>query len=269
MSTTRVLKYAVAAAAVVLASQAMAQITLYEREGFRGRAVTTDRPVRNLDRMDFDDRAGSIVVDRGRWEVCDQPRFEGRCAVLRRGNYDSLRDMGMNNQISSIRPADERRRYDNEPVASQGPAYEYRRRANERVHEVPVNWSRAVMGQANQRCWVERQAVQTAPSNSNIGGAVAGAVLGGILGHQVGGGSGKDAATAVGAIAGAAIGNQMGNSGQPGVATQDVQRCGTAASGPPAYYEVSYNFRGQEHRIQMANPPGATVLVNERGEPRM
>jgi hypothetical protein len=31
---------------------------------------------------------------------------------------------------------------------------------------------------------------------------------------------------------------------------------------------VTYRFRGQENRMQMTTPPGATVTVNERGEPR-
>jgi outer membrane lipoprotein SlyB len=41
------------------------------------------------------------------------------------------------------------------------------------------------------------------------GGAILGAVIGGVLGHQVGGGSGRTAATAVGVVGGAVIGNQI------------------------------------------------------------
>ena len=267
MKTT--LKFALAAGAVVLASQAMAQITFYEGEGFRGRAVTTDGAVPDMHRLRFDNRAASVIVDRGRWEVCERPGFQGRCALLRRGNYDSLRNTGLDWQISSVRPAGNRR-YDAQPEASAAPVYEYRRRPNERTFEVPVNWSRAVVGQANQRCWVERQAVAVPQQNTSPGGAILGAVVGGILGHQVGGGSGRDAATAVGAVTGAVVGNNMGSNGGVGTATQDVQRCATTpASATPAYYEVSYNFRGSEHRVQMSAPPGNTLIVNERGEPRM
>ena len=262
-------KAAVAAATVVLAGQAMAQITLYEGREFRGRAVNVDRAVPNLHRLDFDDRTRSAVVERGRWEVCEEPGFRGRCAVLRHGHYDSLRDAGVQWRIASVRPAQGNRRYDAEPVVSQAPLYEYRRRPNERTHEVPVNWTRAVMGPPTQRCWVERQNVPVQQSSTNVGGALAGAVIGGILGHQVGGGSGKDAATVAGAVGGAVIGNNMaGGSTNNAYATQDVQRCTSQASGTPAFYEVSYNFRGTEHRVQMTTPPGRTVLVNERGEPR-
>ena len=53
------------------------------------------------------------------------------------------------------------------------------------------------------------------------------------------------------------------------VATQDVQRCDNPPQqARPDYYDVIYVFRGQEHRVQMATPPGATITVNEQGEPR-
>jgi hypothetical protein len=274
------LKAAAAAATVLLASTAMAQVTFYPGENFHGRGVTVDRQIRNLDRVGLNDRAGSVVVDHGRWEVCEHARFEGRCAVLRRGSYPSLRSVGLEWRISSIRPADPRRRYDFEPqavvvptpapvVPAPGAVVEYRRAPGERLYDVPVAWSHAVMGPPSQRCWVERQSVPVGSvggNGSNVGGAVAGALIGGILGHQVGGGSGRDAATAAGAIAGAAIG---ANTGSTVYGSQDVQHCRTAVSGPPAYWEVAYNFRGVEHRMQMSGPPPASITVNERGEPRM
>lgn len=46
-------------------------------------------------------------------------------------------------------------------------------------------------------------------ARSSGGGALLGAVIGGVLGHQVGGGSGRDAATVVGVVGGAVIGNQV------------------------------------------------------------
>jgi uncharacterized protein YcfJ len=266
----KLLKAAFAVSAMVLASQAMAQIVLYEREGFRGRSVAINGEVRNVERRALGDTAASAVVERGRWEACEQPRFQGRCAVLRRGNYPDLRSTGLAWNIASIRPAQEGRRYDLEPQASVGDDYAYRRRASERTQEVPIRNVRAIMGADNQRCWVERQAVPAGNQNGSVGGTVAGALIGGILGHQVGGGSGRDAATVVGAVAGAAVGNNVGrNNSAPGYATQDVQRCQNV-QGAPAYYEVTYDFRGTPHSVQMsAPPPGNTIIVNERGEPRM
>jgi uncharacterized protein YcfJ len=263
------LKAAFAASAMVLASQAMAQIVLYEREGFRGRSVVINGEMRNVERRALGDTAASAVVERGRWEVCEQPRFQGRCAVLRRGNYPDLQGTGLQWNIASIRPAREGRRYDLEPQAAVGGDYAYRRRASERTQEVPIRDVRAIMGAANQRCWVERQAVPAAQSNNNVGGAVAGAIIGGILGHQVGAGGGRDAATAAGVIGGAVVGNNVGRNSGPAYASQDVQHCQTV-QGAPAYYEVSYDFRGTRHSVQMSAPPaGNTIIVNERGEPRM
>ena len=34
-------------------------------------------------------------------------------------------------------------------------------------------------------------------------------------------------------------------------------------------FDVVYSFRGREHRMQMASPPGRTVTVNSQGEPRV
>jgi uncharacterized protein YcfJ len=262
------IKSVLGAAAVLLASQAMAQITFYEHEGYRGRAFTTDRRVGDMQRQGFNDRAGSVVVDRGRWEVCEHARFEGRCVVLRRGSYPTLDEFGLNNQVSSVRPVDDRRRYDNEIAApAMAPNYEFRRRPSERIYEVPVSSVRAVVGPPNQRCWVERQQISQ-PGNPNVGGAVAGALIGGILGHQVGKGSGRDAATAGGVVAGAAIGANAGGGSTGSTGYQDVQRCENVQSATPAYWDVAYVFRGMEHHVQMSAPPGATIVVNERGEPR-
>lgn len=259
---------AIAAAAVLLASQAMAQITFYEGEGYRGRAFSTDRRVGNFERFGYNDRVGSIVVERGRWEVCEEPRFQGRCVVLRRGSYDSLRQVGMGRHVASARPVDDRRRYENEIAApAERPDYAWRRRPSERIYDVPVTSVRAVVGPPNQQCWVERQAVAQ-PGQPNVGGAVVGGLIGGILGHQVGKGSGRDAATAAGVIGGAAIGANTGGGSTGSTGYQDVQRCQQVPNATPTHYDVTYVFRGTTHRVQMSAPPGPTIAVNGNGEPR-
>ena len=264
------LKAALGATTVLLATQASAQITFYEAEGFRGRAFTTDKQVGNLERVGFNDRASSAVVERGRWEVCADSRYEGGCVVLRRGSYDSLRGLGMNDRISSVRPLSQQAVYQTEaPAPLPAPTYEYRQRANERVFEAPVTSVRAVVGPPEQRCWVERQQVTEERRGPNVGGAIVGGILGGVLGHQVGSGRGNDAATAGGAVAGALIGGNAGRRDGGSVTyDKDVQRCSTAASGPPQYWDVTYNYRGVEHHVQMSAPPGNTVAVNGNGEPR-
>ena len=121
------------AATLALATQAMAQITFYEGEGFHGRAFRATGTVQNLARVGFNDRASSVVVDHGKWEVCSDARFEGRCVMLRPGSYDSLNRLGMDNRISSVRPVGRDVRYDNPPEPLPAPTYEYRRRPDERL----------------------------------------------------------------------------------------------------------------------------------------
>lgn len=255
---------------LAVAAQVGAQVTLYEGEGFRGRVFATSRQVVNLDHTGFNDRASSVIVDRGQWEVCEHAQFQGRCVVLRPGSYDSLGRMGMNNRISSLRPlAGPPHVQPAPPPPLPTPAYEFRRRPNERLYQVYVTSVRAVVGPPEQRCWIERQqVVDSPPGAANVPGAIVGAVIGGILGHQVGGGRGQDVATAGGAVAGAAIGANVGR-GTGQVYTQDVQRCASVPSDRPAFWDVTYNFRGLEHRVQMSAPPGPTILVNYRGEPRV
>ncbi len=87
------------------ASVAAAQVTFFENDGFRGRSFTSDRPVGDFARFGLNDRASSVIVRSGRWELCDDARFGGRCVVLRPGRYRSLSDMGLNDRVSSVRPA--------------------------------------------------------------------------------------------------------------------------------------------------------------------
>lgn len=264
-------KVALAASLLVLAGHAGAQITFYEGEGYRGRAFTTDQGVANFDRTGFNDRASSVVVDRGRWEVCEDTRYRGRCVVLRRGSYQSLAGLGLENRISSVRAVDNNRQYSNEapqPVAS--PNYEFRRRANERVYSAPVTSAHAVVGQASERCWIERQQVsQPSRGAPNVGGAIVGGLLGGILGHQVGGGTGKDVATVGGAVAGAAIGSNVGRNDDTANYAQNVRRCETTGSTTPTYWDVTYRYRGVDHQVQMSSDPGQTIAVTRNGDPRM
>lgn len=266
-------KSLLAAGVLILSSQATAQITFYEREGFRGRAFSAQRAVPDFSRGGINDFASSVVVERGHWEVCEDSRYRGRCMVLRQGSYDSLRGMGLNNRISSMRPVNSRANYANAaPAPLPQPTYAYRRRSNERVYEAPVTSVRAVMGQASQRCWIEREQLGDRGRDSrNVGGAIAGAIIGGILGHQVGDGRGRDAATVGGALAGAAIGSQAGSGSDNRYERgyeRDIRRCERAPRGTPQYWDVSYEYRGVEHWIRMSDPPGRTIAVNRRGEPR-
>ena len=91
-----------ALAAAFVAPAALAQITFYEHDDFRGHALTTTSPMQNFREQKFNDRASSVLVERGRSEVCQDNDFGGNCVVLRPGRYASLGDMGLNDRISSI-----------------------------------------------------------------------------------------------------------------------------------------------------------------------
>ena len=265
----RKLRTALGVSALLLSTQALAQITFYEGEGFRGRTFTTNKEVGNFERTGFNDRASSIVVDHGRWQACEDARFSGRCVVLRKGSYDTLAALGMQRRISSVRPVADRAEYANEvPAPLEQPTYDYRRRPNERTFQAQVTSVHAVVGAPEERCWVERQQVnESHRGDPNVGGAVVGAILGGVLGHQIGNGRGNDVATVGGAVAGGAIGANVGRDSGNGYG-RDVRRCETARDAAPAYWDVTYNFRGTEHRLQMSAAPGATITVNQKGEPR-
>jgi uncharacterized protein YcfJ len=283
----RTLKMALAVAGVALATQAAAQITLYDGEGFNGRSITADRAIWDFDPSGFNDRARSLVVTSGTWQVCEDARFQGRCVVVQPGNYNSLRELGMSERISSVRPVDSAARYDYAPAPGYGPppaAYgaapelaaapgygpppDYRSPPGERLYQVPVTSARAVVGPPEQRCWVEPGQVREERRGVNVPGAIVGAVIGGVLGHQVGGGHGRDVATAGGAVAGAAIGANVGR-GEQTVYGQDVQRCeNVQGQVQPDYWDVTYNFRGVEHRVQLSSPPGPDLTVDDNGDPR-
>ena len=81
----------------------------------------------------------------------------------------------------------------------------------------------------------------TQQGDSSGAGAVIGAIVGGVAGNQVGGGSGRDIATAAGAVGGAFVGNTIERN-----------------RGSSTYYEVVIDMEtgGQ----QVINVPDATGI---------
>ena len=118
------------AAGILVAGQAAAQVTFYEHDGFGGRSFTADRTIFNFDRLGYNDLASSATVRGGSWEVCTDARFEGRCVTLRPGDYPSLRALGLNDRISSVREVEHSAarvdRYDRHPRANNDNRYDYR-----------------------------------------------------------------------------------------------------------------------------------------------
>ncbi|MFT5643376.1 MAG: hypothetical protein ACI83P_000922 [Janthinobacterium sp.] len=88
------------------------QLTLYTNVNFDGRGVTVRDAVPDLSQIGFNDRASSMVIDAGRWQVCVDAGFRGHCEVFERGEYAHI--AGFNDLISSVRevggPGRDRRR---------------------------------------------------------------------------------------------------------------------------------------------------------------
>lgn len=112
-----VIKIAVAAAFAFAATAAIAsEITLFENPGFQGRRITLRGTTPDLDRTQFNDRAQSIIVRDGVWEVCTDAGFGGQCTRLQPGEYPTLAG-GLNDRISSAREVAQ-----HAPPPSGGPA---------------------------------------------------------------------------------------------------------------------------------------------------
>lgn len=100
------LRAAFAAASLVVAQAALAQVTFYAREGLVGRAYAVHGAVPNLPATDLFDRAGSASVRGGRWQVCTEPWYRGFCVALAPGDYRSPAQMGLPARVGSAREID-------------------------------------------------------------------------------------------------------------------------------------------------------------------
>src|SRR5258706_10593039 len=65
-----ILRNALAASTVAIATQAAAQVTFYEHPKFQGQSFTTEQSVGNLERYGFNNPTSSAVVRGETWQVC-------------------------------------------------------------------------------------------------------------------------------------------------------------------------------------------------------
>jgi hypothetical protein len=97
--------FSVLAASVVALSAASAfagQVTLYEGQGFRGRAAVATDQVPDLGSTMIGGGASSVVVTEGTWEACTETNFRGRCGQLLPGNYSAL-SINLSGPVLSVR----------------------------------------------------------------------------------------------------------------------------------------------------------------------
>ena len=104
-----------------------------------------------------------------------------------------------------------------------------------------------------------QQYITEAPRSG--GGALLGALIGGVAGNAIGSGGGRAAATALGVFGGAVVGDRVEGGGAQQV--QNVQQCSTQTyyENRPAYYNVVYEYQGQQYNAQMASDPGLYVRL--------
>ena len=63
------------------------RIVLYDTHNHSGRSVELDGGVDNFERLGFNDRAQSIVVERGRWRLCSDSNGRGECREFGPGRH--------------------------------------------------------------------------------------------------------------------------------------------------------------------------------------
>ena len=85
------------------ASSASAQVVLFEHDNYNGRSFRASYSVANLNDVGFNDEASSVTIRGGRWQLCGDAYFRGGCVTLGPGEYPSLRAMGLNDKVSSVR----------------------------------------------------------------------------------------------------------------------------------------------------------------------
>ncbi len=79
-------------------------LILYDEENYGGQFVRTKGEVSGFGReTNMNDKASSVRVN-GNWELCEHANFKGRCVTVMQDVPD-LRTLGLNNNVSSVRPA--------------------------------------------------------------------------------------------------------------------------------------------------------------------
>jgi hypothetical protein len=65
-------------------------IQLFDKLEFYGRSIGLTDAARNLELLGFNDRAQSMVIERGRWLLCSDANLQGECREYGPGRYPSL-----------------------------------------------------------------------------------------------------------------------------------------------------------------------------------
>lgn len=77
-------------------------ITLYNGGQFSGGSRTLTDSVPHLNVLNFNNKASSVRITSGRWELCVDPGYAGRCVTIS-ANVLHLGSLNLNDKISSVR----------------------------------------------------------------------------------------------------------------------------------------------------------------------
>ena len=91
------------AAATPVAAIGVGSVEMFGEPNFNGARARIDRDVDNLVPMGFNDRAASLIVQGGSWEMCTDANFGGTCRTFAPGRYPTL-GYGLTKTLSSARP---------------------------------------------------------------------------------------------------------------------------------------------------------------------
>lgn len=123
------------------------------------------------------------------------------------------------------------------------------------LSSVPVIQQVAV---PRQVCSSQQVMVQSQPSG---GAAVLGAIVGAAIGSQIGHGGGRAAAVGLGAVGGALVGNNVEAGGSAHAATVPHCTTETTYENRAVGWNVTYEYAGRQHTVQMPYDPGPTVRL--------
>jgi uncharacterized protein YcfJ len=106
----------------------------------------------------------------------------------------------------------------------------------------------------------------------SYGGAVLGGVAGALIGNQLGGGHGREAATALGAVVGAFTGDNIQNRDRwdpRAPVSREVTVCRNVDDMQPRIvgYQVTYDYGGQQFTALLRDNPGRFLPVRVSVEP--
>ncbi len=91
------------AASAAPAAAYSGSIILFDGPDGTGASLKAEGQVTNLGATGFNDKASSLYVAQGVWEVCADSNFKGKCQTYETGLHNLG---GFSNQISSLRPLD-------------------------------------------------------------------------------------------------------------------------------------------------------------------